>query len=286
MSNAILEWGSRTYVMGILNITPDSFSGDGLMNTPDLVNAAVDKAVGFEEDGADIIDIGGESTRPGSNAVDEKDEIERILPVIREVKKNTRCIISVDTYKAGVAMAALDAGADWVNDVWAMQRDEKMAPLVVKRNCPVVLMHNRTRTDEFKFDTRLGGMYSGADFKDVVQDVRSDLHVITEFGLDQGIKPENIILDPGIGFGKSVAQNMTLINHLDVIRSLGYPVLLGVSRKSFIGFSQDLPPSERLEGSLAAAVVGIVRGADIIRAHDVKETVRAARLADAVVRGN
>ncbi len=286
MSKAILEWGSRTYIMGILNITPDSFSGDGLLNTPDLVNAAVEKAVGFEVDGADIIDIGGESTRPGSNAVDEKDEIERILPVIREVRKNTQCIISVDTYKAGVAKAALDAGADWINDVWAMQRDEKMAPLVVKRNCPVVLMHNRTRTGEFKFDSRLGGMYSGAEFKDVVHDVRSDLRVITELGMDQGIKPENIILDPGIGFGKSVAQNMALINHLDVIRTLGYPVLLGVSRKSFIGFSQNLPPSERLEGSLAAAVVGIARGADILRVHDVKETVRAARLADAVVRGS
>ncbi len=286
MSKALLEWGSRTFVMGILNITPDSFSGDGLMSTPHIIKTAVNKALSYEENGADILDIGGESTRPGSHPVNEKEEIERILPVIREIRKKTGCIISVDTYKVNVAEAALDAGADWINDVWALQRDKKMTALAAKRSCPVVLMHNSTRMGEYNFDSRLGGMYSGAEFNDVVREVRSDLQVLTGLALDHGIKPENLILDPGIGFGKSVKQNMTLINHLDIIRTLGYPILLGASRKSFIGFSQDLPPTERLEGSLAAAVVGIVRGVDILRVHDVKETVRAARLADAIVRGN
>ncbi len=284
MRNTGFEWGSRTYVMGILNVTPDSFSGDGLLNTTGLLEAAIEQAVGFEEDGADILDIGGESTRPGSAPVDEEEEKRRILPVIREVRKHTTCIISVDTSKAAVAQAALEAGADWINDVWALQRDPQMPAVAAAADCPVALMHNRSKGEFVQLDPGLGGMYGAAEYTDVVHDVCADLQMLVNLALQRGIRAENIILDPGIGFGKSISQNMALINHLDDIRALGYPVLLGASRKSFIGFSQNLLPAERVEGSLAAAVVGIIRGADILRVHDVRETVRAARLADAIVR--
>jgi dihydropteroate synthase len=278
------EWGKRTYVMGILNVTPDSFSGDGLMTESDLVNAALRQAHAFEEDGADILDIGGESTRPGSSYVSPEEEHKRVLPVIEALRKETGLIISVDTYKAEIATASLDAGADWINDVWAFQADPKMAVVVADRGCPVILMHNRSKPSEYMLREDLGGMYQGAEYADVVGEVKSDLLQRVGAALQAGVRQEQIILDPGIGFGKSVAHNLELINRLDTLKEAGYPVLLGPSRKSFIGYTLNLPPGERLEGTLAAACVGIIRGADIIRVHDVKQAVRTARMTDALVR--
>lgn len=278
------DWGKRTYVMGILNVTPDSFSGDGLMAEGDLIEAAIRQARKFEEDGADILDIGGESTRPGSNFVSLEEERQRVIPVIKSLRSQTNLILSVDTYKAAIARAALDAGADWINDVWALQADHEMANLLAERACPVVLMHNRSKPSEFMVREGLGGMYQGADYADVALEVKTDLLQRVEMATKAGIRKENIILDPGIGFGKSVAHNLDLINQLDKLKSAGFPVLLGPSRKSFIGYTLNLPAGERLEGTLAAVCVGIVRGADIVRVHDVREAVRVARMTDALVR--
>ncbi len=280
----IPAWGKRTYVMGILNVTPDSFSGDGLLNGKDLVQAAIRLAHQFEEDGADILDIGGESTRPGSSYITPDEERSRVIPVIRALRKETELILSVDTYKSAIAEEALDAGADWINDVWAFQADPLMAALVGSRGCPVVLMHNRSKPSEYMVREGLGGMYRGAEYQDVVKDVRTELLQRADEALRADVQQNHIILDPGIGFGKSVEHNLALINRLDEIRKAGYPILLGPSRKSFIGYTLDLPAEERLEGTLAAVCVGIVRGADIIRVHDVKQAVRVARMTDALVR--
>jgi dihydropteroate synthase len=279
-----LSWGVRTYVMGIINITPDSFSGDGLLTQDDYIQAAVDQARQFIADGADILDIGGESTRPGSNPVDAQTEMERIVPVIDRIKTEMDILISVDTYKAHVAGEALAAGADWINDVWALQADPDMARVVAQAGCPVVLMHNRSKANDVVLQERLGGMYRGAHYANLLEDVKQELQASVRVGLQAGISSEQIILDPGIGFGKTVSQNLELINRLDEIRSLGYPVLLGPSRKSFIGQVLDVPAGDRLEGTLAAICVGVTRGADILRVHDVKETVRVVRMTDAILR--
>lgn len=277
-------WGKRTYVMGIINITPDSFSGDGLLLKTDYIQAAVDQALLFISQGADVLDIGGESSRPGSSPVSTVDELNRIIPVINAIREKTSLPISVDTYKSEVAEQALASGADWINDIWAFRADPQMPSVIAQSGCLVVLMHNRSKTEDVILLERLGGMYRPAIYKDLIQDVIMDLQESINIGLNAGIKPEQIILDPGIGFGKSVAQNLQLINHLDGIRALGYPVLLGASRKSFIGQVLDLPPVERLEGTLATVSIGISRGADIIRVHDVLENVRTARMTDALVR--
>jgi dihydropteroate synthase len=277
-------WGERTFVMGIINITPDSFSGDGLLIQEDYVRAAVDQARQFAADGADILDIGGESTRPGSNPLDAQLELDRILPVIRRIKAEMDIPVSVDTYKALVAREALAAGADWINDVWALQADPDMAKVAAWAGCPVVLMHNRSKPNDIVLLEQLGGMYRGARYNHLMDDVKQDLLAAVQVGLQAGIKPEQIILDPGIGFGKTVAQNLELINRLDEIRSLGYPVLLGPSRKSFIGQVLDVPAADRLEGMMAAVCVGVMRGADIVRVHDVKETVRVVRMTEAILR--
>jgi dihydropteroate synthase len=280
-------WGSRTYIMGILNITPDSFSGDGLIAAPDsgTQDAALEQARAFVEAGADILDIGGESTRPGSRTISAVEEIERVIPVIQAVAAaGLDVLISVDTYKAEVAAAALDAGANWVNDVWALRADPEMAGLAARRGCPLVLMHNRIKPGSAELQARLGGRYIGIEYQDLIGDIRSELQNSVNMALEAGVAPENIILDPGIGFGKTVEQSLELLNRLDEIRSLGYPVLLGPSRKSFIGYTLDLPIDQRVEGTAAAVAVGIVRGADIIRVHDVHQMVRVARMTDAIVR--
>jgi dihydropteroate synthase len=285
--SATLIWGARTYVMGILNITPDSFSGDGLMAAAggDVVPFAVEQARRFVADGADILDIGGESTRPGSKPVPAEEEIERVVPVIAALAaENIDAVISVDTSKAVVAEAALQAGANWINDVWGLRADDQLAAVGARHQATVVLMHNRSRPNEIEVQQRLGGVYIGAVYQDLLAEVRQELLDSVALAHAAGIPDERIILDPGIGFGKTVAHNLELIDRLDVIRALGYPVLLGPSRKSFIGYTLDLPPDQRQEGTAAAVAVGIVRGADIIRVHDVTAMARVARMTDAILR--
>lgn len=280
-----LEFGKRTYVMGILNVTPDSFSGDGLLSPEHTVRAALKQAQRFVEAGADILDIGGESTRPGSSVVDEVEELARVLPVIDALRASgITTLISIDTYKAGVAESALDHGADWINDVWALRADPRMAEVAAARGVPIVLMHNRSKPEQVALEQRLGGSYLGSVYTDLLTDVRGELMASVALARATRVHDSQIILDPGIGFGKTVEQNLELVNRLGEIRSLGFPVLLGASRKSFIGYTLDLPPAERVEGTAAVCAVGITRGADIIRVHDVEVMVRVARMTDAIVR--
>jgi len=284
-----MEWGARTYVMAILNITPDSFSGDGLLASPsafrDLTQAAVERAERFIAHGADILDVGGESTRPGSQPISAGQEMERVIPVIAALAERLPdALISVDTYKARVAEAALSAGARIVNDVWGLRGDPNLAAVIADFDATVILMHNRSNHPSVEVRERLGNAYLGAEYDDLLEDVKRELMESVERARVAGIADDKIILDPGIGFGKTVAQNLELINRLDEIRALGFPVLLGPSRKSFIGYTLDLPPDQRLEGTAASVAVGITRGADIIRVHDVREMVRVARMTDAIVR--
>lgn len=279
-----LTFGTRTYVMGIINFTPDSFSGDGLLKHSDPMQAAIEQAHKFVAEGADILDIGGESTRPGSQVVTIGEELERVLPLIKALAaEKLDCLISVDTSKAVVAERALLAGADWINDVWGLRADPSLAGVVAAAEVPVVLMHNRSKPNDVKLNYRLGGSYVGSNYKDLLKEVKEELKESIAIAHSDGVKDENIILDPGIGFGKSVEHNLELINRLDEIKALGYPVLLGSSRKSFIGYTLDVPPDQRLEGTAATVSVGILRGADIIRVHDVEAMVRVARMTDAIL---
>jgi dihydropteroate synthase len=284
-SSATFDFGKRTYVMGILNVTPDSFSGDGLLSQEKTIKAALEQAQRFVEAGVDILDIGGESTRPGSSAINEQEEMSRVLPVI-EILRNSgiTTAISIDTYKAVVADAALKHGANWINDVWALRADPQMAGVAAMWRVPIILMHNRSKPEQTILEERLGGRYIGSVYNDLLEDVKNELMESVALAHAAGIEDSNIILDPGIGFGKSVEQNLELVNRLGEIKSLGYPVLLGPSRKSFIGYKLDLPPAERVEGTAAVCAVGITRGADIIRVHDVEVMVRIARMTDAIVR--
>jgi dihydropteroate synthase len=279
-----LAWGARTYVMGILNLTPDSFSGDGLLqgNAP-VISAALEQAHRFVEQGADILDIGGESTRPGSLPVSLEEELERTIPVIEAIRKELDILVSIDTYKAAVAEAALEVGAHMVNDVWGFKADPDLAHVVARYHAPVVLMHNRSSWVHAEVKERLGGRYVGIPYDNLMEDVKRELCESVALAHLAGIPDDRIILDPGIGFGKTVEQNLELIHHLDAICELGYPVLLGPSRKSFIGYTLNLPADQRLEGTIAAVVVGILRGASIIRVHDVQAVTRAIRMTDALI---
>jgi dihydropteroate synthase len=291
-----LSWGERTYVMGILNITPDSFSGDGLLPSPPSPlpqageggggrGVGVRVARAFLASGADLLDVGGESTRPGSQPVDAEEEMRRVIPVIREIAAEfPDALISIDTCKAAVAEEALKAGASIVNDVWALRADPGLADVAARYNAPVILMHNRSQPANIEVRERLGSAYLGAEYQNLIADVKRELMESVAIAHAAGIPDERIILDPGIGFGKTVEQNLELINRLDEIRSLGYPVLLGPSRKSFIGYIMDLPPDQRVEGTAAAVAVGILRGADVVRVHDVEAMARVARMTDALVR--
>jgi dihydropteroate synthase len=273
--------------MGILNITPDSFSGDGIMKKDRPVEAAVEQARAFLSDGADILDIGGESTRPGADALDEGEELERVIPVIRALALEfPDALLSIDTYKASVAREAFEAGAHILNDVWALRADPELARAAAEYEAAVVLMHNRSDPNSVEVRERLGNAYQGAQYENLLEDVKRELLESVGIAKGAGIPEERIILDPGIGFGKTRDQNLQLINHLDQIRLLGYPVLVGPSRKSFIGYTLDVPPGERVEGTAAAVAVAIVRGADIIRVHDVHEMVRIAKMTDALLRSN
>lgn len=288
MMNAIRtlpEWGKRTYVMGIINITPDSFSGDGLLSGHDVVQPALSQARRFVAAGADLLDVGGESTRPGAQPVNVQEELSRVLPVVHAlVEANLGVQISVDTYKAEVAEAALQAGAHWINDVWGLRADARLGGVAAKYGCPLVLMHNRSKPASVDLQERLGGRYVGMAYGNLLEDVKAELMESVNLARAAGVADEQIILDPGIGFGKTVEQNLELLDRLDEIRALGFPVLLGPSRKSFIGYTLNLPPEQRVEGTAAAVAVGIVRGADIVRVHDVEAMTRVARMTDAIVR--
>jgi dihydropteroate synthase len=256
--------------MGILNVTPDSFSGDGLLAHGDPLAAAVDQARRMVDEGADLLDVGGESTRPGHAPVDAAEEIGRVIPVLAAVREALPDVpLSIDTTKVVVAEAALAAGANLLNDVWAVGPDPAMAQLAASAGVPLLVMHNR---EEPRYD-------------DVVGEVVADLRLALERAERAGVRPDALIVDPGIGFGKTADHNVTLLRELDALTVLGRPILLGTSRKSTIGRILDLPAGERLEGTLATTALGIARGADVVRVHDVLANVRAARVADAIVRG-
>ena len=273
------EWGKRTYVMGIINVTPDSFSGDGLASD---VEAAIAQASRFVEEGVDIVDVGGESTRPGAEPLPAEEELRRVLPIVEGIARETGAVISIDTYKAEVARRALDAGAHMVNDVWGLRLDPNLGPLVAERGVPVVIMHNRSTPKAAAWIHRLGGRYEGVEYQDLMADVVRELRQSIERALEAGIARERIIVDPGIGFGKTTAQNLTLLNRLAELKVLGCPILVGPSRKSFIGYTLDLPLDQRLEGTAATVALAIAHGANIVRVHDVREMVRVARMTDAV----
>ena len=285
IGNRIFSWGARTYVMGILNVTPDSFSGDGLMSHGDLLEQAVRQAEYFLKHHADILDVGGESTRPGSQTVTANEELERVIPVIQAIHNNfPEALISIDTYKANVAEEAFKAGAHILNDVWALRADPELAAVAKVFNVPVILMHNRSNPASVEVRENLGNAYSGSEYENLIEDVKRELLISVDIAKKAGIEESHIVLDPGIGFGKKREHNLELINRLDEVRALGYPVLLGPSRKSFIGFTLDLPADQRMEGTAGTIAVGITRGADIIRVHDVKEISRVAKMTDALVR--
>jgi dihydropteroate synthase len=283
-----LVWGARTYVMGILNITTDSFSGDGLLRSSTDWRAAVDAALQqarvFVEAGVDLLDVGGESTRPGATPLSADEELDRVVPVIAALVSELDTPLSVDTYRAVVAQAALQAGAVMVNDVWGLHADPDLAGVIARHRAPVILMHNRSSWAHAEIKERLGGRYVGVPYEDLLNDVRRELLESVALAHATGIPDSQIILDPGIGFGKTVEQNLELIDRLAEIRALGYPVLLGPSRKSFIGYTLNLPPDQRVEGTAAAVAIGISRGADIVRVHDVQAMRRVARMADALTR--
>lgn len=267
MADKQLEIGTRTLVMGILNMTPDSFSDGGKWVNLDQ---AVAHAKAMIEQGADIIDVGGESTRPGHQAVSAEEEIERVVPVIERLKQEISVPISIDTYKANVAEQAVLAGASIVNDVWGFKADPEMAAVCARLGTPVCLMHNR----QTPF----------ADDRDVIGGVIRELMECVELAKSAGVKAENIWLDPGIGFGKTHEHNLLVMRELAMITGLGYPVLLGTSRKSMIGNTLNLPVEERMEGTAATVAYGITKGVEIVRVHDVKEMTRVARMTDAMVR--
>lgn len=268
-----MDLDDRTHVMGILNVTPDSFYDGGR-------HAGREKAVAhglrMAGEGADLIDVGGESTRPGADPVDSGEEIRRVVPVIRELSRRSGVPVSIDTRKAVVAEAALDAGACMINDISGFRHDAGMAPLAAKSGVPVVLMHIRGEPGTMQRDTSYG---------DLIAEIRDSLLASARIGLDAGVSRENLLLDPGIGFGKAKPDNFIILDRLEAFRSLGYPLLLGVSRKSFIGWALDLPEDERLIGTAAAVAACVLRGADIVRVHDVREMVQAVRIADCIRRG-
>ncbi|MEK7601231.1 MAG: dihydropteroate synthase [Patescibacteria group bacterium] len=276
------EWGKKTYVMGIVNVTPDSFSGDGVLD----IEEAVKQGVQMEKDGAGMLDIGGESTRPGSTPVSQNEELARVVPIITRLAREVHVPISIDTYKAEVARQAVAAGASIINDVWGGRMEPEILRVAAEAGVPIVLMHNRSQTALVDGSlTATGGRYVGVEYKDLMGDIKAELREQIDAALAAGVAKEHVIIDPGIGFGKTVEQNLELVNRLGELKKLGYPILVGPSRKSFVGYTLDLPASERLEGTLAAVALCIQKGADIVRVHDVKEADRTRKFVDAVVRG-
>lgn len=281
---ATFEWGSQTYLMGIINVTPDSFSGDGLLREAEWVAAAVAQGEAQAAAGAQILDVGGESTRPGSQPVSAEEELRRVIPVVRALARAVAVPISIDTYKSEVARQAVAAGATIVNDVWGLRMDPDMGRAAAETGAALIVMHNRSRPKDAAQEARLGGRYVGVEYQDLMDDIARELRESVDMALAAGVSEDRIIVDPGIGFGKTVEQNLELMDRLGELRGLGYPILVGPSRKSFVGYTLNLPPGERLEGTIAAVALAVDRGADIVRVHDVAEMRRAVRLADAVVR--
>ncbi len=259
------EWGARTYIMGIINVSPESFSGDGI----ELTNDAVELALRFADEGADILDVGGQSTRPGFDEISVEDEVRRVVPAIEAIAARVDLPISIDAYRAGVAKAALDAGATMVNDIWGFRHDPSLAVLCARRGVPAVVMHNQR----------------GREFEDVVGDIRRGLAESIKIASRAGLARDSLIVDPGFGFGWTPEQNLEMLRRLRELRSLGLPVLLGTSRKSTIGLVLDQPEESRLMGTAATVALAIANGADIVRVHDVAEMVQVCRMTDAVVRG-
>ncbi len=284
IGSTTFEWGKQTYLMGIINVTPDSFSGDGLIHGDEWAAAAVNRAVQQVSAGAHILDVGGESTRPGSQPLPLEEELRRVIPAVKAIAAAVATPVSIDTYKAEVARQAIEAGATIVNDVWGLRMDSAMAQVVAASGVAVVLMHNRSKPKDAAQSAQLGGRYVGVEYEELMRDIQRELTGSVELALAAGVKPERIIIDPGIGFGKTVEQNLELVDRLGELREIGYPILVGPSRKSFVGYTLNLPPDQRVEGTAAAAALCIDRGADIMRVHDVAQMTRVARIADAIVR--
>ena len=281
-----LDWGKRTYVMGIMNITPDSFSGDGVLAKVDPMSSTVVQARQFIQNGADILDIGAESSRPGSDTISAEVEIGRMLPVLdafRKDKSTAQAVLSIDTYKADTASICLEYGADWINDIWGLRADPEIANVIADHQAVAIIMHNRSKPKDVENLGNLGRSYAAAVYEDIIDDIKASLDESITIAKKAGIPDSHIILDPGIGFGKSVADNLAIINRLNEFKSMGFPLLIGPSRKSFIGQTLDLPVEEREEGTAAAVAIGIARGADIIRVHDVLKMTRVARMSDAII---
>lgn len=268
IGNTEFRWGEQTYVMGICNLSPDSFSGDGLGSD---IEAVAEQARRFVADGADIIDIGGESTRPSTEPVfidDIDHELRLVIPALERLASEIAVPISIDTYKSGVARRALKAGATLINDIWGLKRDVGLADLAAEAGVPIILMSNQR----------------DAPGEDIMPEIISDLKRSISLARKAGVPEPNIIIDPGIGFGKSLEQNLEIIRRLSELKPLGKPILLGSSRKSLIGLVLDLPTDQRLEGTAATIAIGIAHGADMVRVHDVKQMVRVCRMSDAIIR--
>ena len=267
--NTEFRWGERTYVMGVCNLSPDSFSGDGL---GDDVAATLEQARRFVAEGADIIDVGGESTRPGTEPLSPDDidnELRLVIPALERLAAELTVPLSVDTYKSAVASRAVKAGAAMINDIWGLKRDPQVARVAAEAGVPIVLMGNQR---------------DAPPSPDIMSRVTSELETSISLALEAGVKRDNIIIDPGIGFGKTLEQNLELVNRLAELKALGFPVLLGTSRKSLIGLVLDLPPDQRMEGTAATVAIGIANGADMVRVHDVRQMVRVCRMSDAIIR--
>ena len=264
IGNRVFDVEHRTYIMGILNVTPDSFSDGGKFNQ---IDAALYHAEEMIRDGADIVDVGGESTRPGHTVISDEEEISRVAPVIEAIKKRLDIPVSIDTYKGKVTEAALKAGADLVNDIWGFKYDHRVAELTAHYGVACCLMHNR----------------SEPLYQDYLKDVVEDLKECVRIAKDAGISDDKIILDPGVGFGKTYQMNLEIINHVDVLHSLGFPILLGTSRKSVIGQTLNLPTDQRVEGTLATTVLGVMKGCAFVRVHDVKENKRVIQMTEAIM---
>ena len=279
-------WGTQTYVMGVINVTPDSFSGDGLGQKDKLVDNALKLGTHFVKAGAHLLDIGGESTRPGSSTITVKEELDRVIPVVRALADNVSVPISIDTSKSIVADEALTAGASIVNDIWGLRKDPELANIISKHQSAIILMHNSSQPLDTETHELLGSRYKSTLYNDFLPSIRADLENSVSIARNANVDQANIIIDPGIGFGKSVSQNTRLINELNYFTELGYPILIGPSRKSFIGYTLNLPVEERLEGTAASIAIGIARGADMVRVHDVKSMARVVHMTDSLVRNN
>lgn len=258
------EFKNHTYIMGILNVTPDSFSDGGKYND---IDSAIRQAEKLIKDGADIIDVGGESTRPNYTKISDEEEISRVVPVIEKIKNTFDIPVSIDTYKSGVARAAAAAGADMINDIWGLKYDDEMARVIAETNTSCCLMHNRENIDYTSF----------------LEDVMSDLNETIRLAENAGIAHDKIVLDPGVGFAKTYEQNLIITNNLEIMHETGYPILLGTSRKSMIGLTLDLPTEERVEGTIATSVLAAVKGCLFVRVHDVLENKRAIKMTEAII---